>query len=74
MTFTFRVAMYIHGLRLGLRSGRCHVADNKDKLTGEDSPQDMMNRLFAVAHLIRNSKSYEKVVTIQQKKRSKTQN
>jgi hypothetical protein len=66
--------MCMDGLRLGLRSGRCHVADNKDKLASEDSPQEMMNRLFTVAHLILHSKSYEEVISTQQKNRSKTQN
>ena len=50
------------------------MADNKDKLASEDSPQEMMNRLFTVAHLILHSKSYEEVISTQQKNRSKTQN
>ena len=50
------------------------MVDNKDKLPSEDSPDEMMKRLFAVAHLILQSDSYKKSAPKQEKKRVKTQN
>jgi hypothetical protein len=50
------------------------MANNKDKLPSEDSPQEMMKRLFAVAHLILQSDSYKQISPKPQKKRAKTQN
>ena len=64
----------MNGFRLPQESGRCQVANNKDKLPSEDSPQEMMKRLFAVAHLILQSDSYKQVSPKPQKKRAKTQN
>ena len=50
------------------------MADKKEKLPSEDSPQEMMKRLFAVAHLILQSDTYKKVSPKPQTKRVKTQN
>lgn len=66
--------MFTNGLRGQLELARCSVADSKEKLPSEDSPQEMMKRLFAVAHLILQSDSYKKVSPKPQKKRAKTQN
>ena len=37
------------------------MANLRGKLPAEDSPQEMMKRLFAVAHLILHSDHYETV-------------
>ena len=66
--------MFTNGLSWQLELARCPVADKKEKLPSEDSPQEMMKRLFAVAHLILQSDSYKKVSPKPQKKRTKTQN
>jgi hypothetical protein len=50
------------------------VANNKEKLPSEDSPQEMMKRVFAVAHLILQSDSYKQISPKPQKERAKTQN
>jgi hypothetical protein len=50
------------------------VANNKDKLPSEDSPQEMMKRLFAVVDLILQSDRYKQISPKPQKKRAKTQN
>ena len=66
--------MFTNGLRWQLELARCSVADKKEKLPSEDSPQEMMKRLFAVAHLILQSDSYKKASPKPQKRRTKTQN
>jgi hypothetical protein len=43
------------------------MADDKQKLPSEDSPQEMMKRLFAVAHLILQSDSYKELIPKQEK-------
>ncbi len=50
------------------------MAKEKPKSHTENSPQEMMKRLFAVVHLIVQTDSYQNIVQKQRGKHSKTQN
>ena len=62
------------GFRSQLESARCPVGKNKEKLPSEDSAQEMMKRVFAVANLILQSDSYKQISPKPNKERTKTQN
>ena len=50
------------------------MKQSKHKLNSEDSPQEMLKRVFAVAELIFQSDSYKNNIQKRQQSRQKTQN